>query len=248
MRFWPWRRARPGITVFHVTHPKAGSQWVYAVLKYLQPHRIVVPKVGVAQVLEEPLRPGAVYPTVYLSRDRFEALAIPQPARVFVVIRDLRDTLVSLYFSLRYSHPLLTPQHAEMRQRLEGSSPKEGMRWLMDDALPRTAAIQESWLGHPSARLIRYEDLLADEYGAFLEIARFCEFPKTPGNVRQVVKDSTFQALSGRARGEEDVHAHLRKAVPGDWRHHLDADLQRELKQRFGETLVRTGYEKDLDW
>ena len=83
-----------GPTVFHITHWKAGSQWVYAVLREAQPHRVVPPKTGIKHVLGARLDRGLVYPCVYLTREAFEKLELPADYRKFIVIRDLRDTLV----------------------------------------------------------------------------------------------------------------------------------------------------------
>ena len=47
-----------------------------------------------------------MYPTVYATQEEFDSVRLPPAWTRFVVIRDLRDTLVSGYFSLRHSHPL----------------------------------------------------------------------------------------------------------------------------------------------
>src|SRR3954470_13356770 len=88
-------------TVFHVTHWKAGSQWVRSVLKYAAPRRFIQPKPSEGELLGGPIVPGAVYAPVYAPHSRFRA-AVPEclDQRTFVVIRDPRDTVVSWYFSL----------------------------------------------------------------------------------------------------------------------------------------------------
>jgi len=93
-------------TVFHFTHHKSGSQWIHIFLKSLASNRLVDPANDNAQVLRTPIAPGMIYPTVYVTSYDFAAIPnIPEPNVKFVTIRDLRDTLISLYFSLRYSHP-----------------------------------------------------------------------------------------------------------------------------------------------
>src|SRR5687768_7549077 len=100
---WLSRGARQSSpAVLHVTHPKAGSQWVYGVLAQLAPERIVTPTTGSTHALDGDLQAGRIYPTVFATREQIAARVLPPPTRVFVVIRDLRDTLVSFYFSLRY--------------------------------------------------------------------------------------------------------------------------------------------------
>ena len=64
-------------TVFHITHVKSGSQWVYQILEECASPRIVKPRVKVAQFYEDPILPGKVYPTVYVPYDRFAPTFIP---------------------------------------------------------------------------------------------------------------------------------------------------------------------------
>ncbi|MDX6475087.1 MAG: lipopolysaccharide transport system ATP-binding protein, partial [Gaiellaceae bacterium] len=91
-------------TVVHVTHHKAGSQWIYAILRALVPDRIVPPDARSGHFRYWPPEPGKVYPTVYLTRQQFDLVGVPDDCRRFVMIRDLRDTLVSSYFSLAATH------------------------------------------------------------------------------------------------------------------------------------------------
>src|SRR5690242_6591022 len=91
------------LPVFHVTHWKAGSTWVQGVLQRLAGERFVPLKPDMSHVLKEPIRPGGVYTPVYMRREPFVA-AVTVPHTRFFVMRDLRDTLVSWYFSLAVSH------------------------------------------------------------------------------------------------------------------------------------------------
>src|SRR5205823_5007254 len=92
----------PEPTVLHVTHWKGGSQWVRRILHELVPDRIVAPaNQEQDQFLTWPIQAGKVYPTVYVTKEQFDLVGIPACHRRFVIIRDLRDTLVSLYFSLK---------------------------------------------------------------------------------------------------------------------------------------------------
>ena len=67
--------------------------------------------------------------------------------------------------------------------------------------------------------------------------------------VREAVLACRFEHLTGgRRRGQEDVRSHERKGVAGDWRRHFTDRVTRAFKERFGDLLVATGYEKDLHW
>jgi Wzt C-terminal domain/Sulfotransferase domain len=236
-------------TIFHVTHWKAGSQWIYRILQECVPHLIVVPELGEHQFLYWPLRQGMVYPTVYVTRQQFENVRLPRNWKRFVVIRDLRDTLVSAYFSIKFSHPISEPRLARWRSKLHSMSVEEGLIYLMDEWLPGCAHIQVSWL-EAGERLIRYEDLLEHDL-EILEPLLLEEFqlPVSPTRFRNAVLKNRFEKLTGgRRQGDEDISAHERKGVAGDWRNYFTRRISRSFKSRYGGLVVETGYEQDLNW
>ena len=238
--------------MFHVTHWKAGSTWLTKILGRCVRGRIVRPMQGVAHVRERPIEPGGVYPRVYLTREEFESMSLPAHWRRFVVIRDLRDTLVSAYFSVKFSHRE-NPQNpflSEERERLQTMGAKEGLTWMVDQAVvTKSAAIQDSW-ARAEVPLIRYEDLVENDIRILTRILiDECEFSLSPPQVRRIVRSSRFERLSGgRMRGDEEITSHFRKGVPGDWRNHFTGPLKQTFKERWGELLIATGYEKDNDW
>lgn len=243
-------------TIFNITHIKSGSQWVRAILTECAPQRIVTPKVGITQFYEDPLVAGAVYPALYVPYDHFRAVldgntANQNPHTEFVVIRDLRDTLVSLYFSLKISHPLIAEQLVEERHQLNEKNLEEGLLLLLESRMYDVAEIQRSWLPacqREEALLVRYEDLLADEQAAFARIINYCRLDVSPENLRDIVTRNSFERQSGRAKGEEDVSSHYRKGIVGDWKNVFSEKVKDEFKRKFGDLLLLTGYESGLDW
>jgi lipopolysaccharide transport system ATP-binding protein len=232
----------------HVTHWKAGSQWIFKILRQCAPDRIVEPTPTQSQFLNAPLQRGRIYPTVYVPKPAFDRTRCPPGTRHFVVIRDLRDTLTSAYFSFKVSHPLITPELTDTRARLERLSKEEGLLYLMETWLPSCAEIQLTWkeAGEP---LIRYEDLL-DHDVEILEEALLGEpsLRIDRARLREAIVESRFEALTGRARGTEELTAHERVGAAGDWRRHFTERVTDGFKRRYGGLLVATGYERDLAW
>ena len=66
--------------------------------------------------------------------------------------------------------------------------------------------------------------------------------------LHEIVAYNSFEAVTGRKRGQEDVTAHQRKGIVGDWCNHFSNRVKDEFKKRFGEVLITTGYEPDLNW
>jgi hypothetical protein len=237
-----------GPTVFHVTHHKAGSQWVHRLLQALAFDRLVLPEVQNNQFLNRPVEAGKIYPTLYVTREQFESVRLPRHWRRFVVIRDLRDTLVSLYFSLKNSHKVLTDRIRSRRATLSELSQEDGLLLLAECDLTPMAQVQWSWLA-AGEELIKYEDLLVhDEEILARVLLGHCRLNVDRGRFREVVRANRFEALSGRKPGAEDAHAHERKGIAGDWRNYFTDRVRAEFKRCYGSLLVATGYEKNFDW
>jgi lipopolysaccharide transport system ATP-binding protein len=233
-------------TVFHITHYKAGSQWVYAILREVVGDRIIAPLPGAEHVTKHPISRGKIYPCVYLPKEQFESLDLPGEYRNFIVIRDLRDTLISHYFSMVYSHPILKSRMQKARERLKHMSVQEGLldiirrRWI-------PAEIQRTW-AHNDSLVIRYEDLNANEYEIFQKIMTACDIGFTSSALKAAVEAHSFEKKAGRKKGQEDIGSHHRKGIVGDWRNYFDETVTAAFKERFGDVLIETGYEKDYNW
>jgi lipopolysaccharide transport system ATP-binding protein len=236
-------------TIFHVTHWKAGSQWIFEILRYCAPDKIVEPQVGEAQFLHHPLQAGKIYPTVYVTKQQFDGVAKPEHSRRFVVIRDLRDTLISAYFSIKVSHTLQTWMHDYQRVALQSMSLEDGLIYLMDEWLTGCARIQLSWLDADEP-VLRYNDLLEHDTDILERVLLDeCQLDVSRERFREAVLANRFEKMSGgRARGREDISAHMRKGISGDWRNYFTDRVKRAFKMRYGSLLVAAGDEQDLNW
>lgn len=246
----PRRSSDSPPTIFHVTHWKAGSQWIRAILRRAARESIVTPREDMGQFLSEPIQEGMIYPTLYVTAQQFQQVALPQSWRRFVVIRDPRDTVVSAYFSLKLSHPPMESEPLNrLRERLRTTGKEDGLLAVVEEWMPLCAEIQRSWLesGEP---LIRYEDLL-DRDVEILEptLIDRCGLPVPRARLRRLIQGARFEELSGgRRRGEEDVMAHVRKGVSGDWRNHFTEPVKESFKEHWGDLVTAAGYEADSSW
>ena len=237
--------------MFHITHWKAGSQWVRGVLQRLVGGRLVVVNGEMSNVVDELLQPGAVYTPVYMPTQWFDKQITANPGhRCFVVIRDLRDAAVSWYFSIRFSHGLTSDFVAESRVKLNEMDIEAGLLQVVEQQVPVFANIQRSWLNRANSGVLltRYEDLIADEHGQFNRIFDFAGLEPDPEKRRVAIEAESFQKRTGRKPGEEKVDAHHRKGVAGDWQNHFTDRLKDVFKEKFGQVLIDTGYETDLNW
>ncbi len=236
-------------TLFHITHWKAGSQWVAKVLKELFPDEIIPPRIAAAQVLQMPIQEHKVYLCVYIAKGQWDQIQLPKETRRFLIIRDLRDTLVSAYFSMRYSHPIMINQMEEWRNFLRTNSLRDGMVYLMENWLPDSANIQRSWL-KAGEKFFRFEDILKNDIVCFEKILiDHCQLPIEKAVLHDIVRRNRFNTLSkGRNPGAEDRLSHYRKGLPGDWQNYFSEETKKEFKKRFNDVLILTGYADNDTW
>jgi hypothetical protein len=236
-------------TIFHITHQKAGSQWVKAVFKSIDPGRVVESRLEEKQFFEDPIMEGKIYPALYCTKERFESVKVPGNHLKFVVIRDLRDTLISLYFSMRYSHAVLNEFIQHTRDQLEKLDVHGGLIFLIENNyIEPLARIQESWIDSGEL-IIKYEELIANDMDFFMKIFDYCKFKYPQKRLSDAVKKNFFEKKSsGRKIGQEDPKSHLRKGIPGDWVNYFQGEIRDIFKKRYADLLIKTGYEQDSNW
>lgn len=106
-----------------------------------------------------------------------------------VVIRDLRDALVSWYYSMKVSHEDIPGTRiARIRESLRPRSLEEGLLCLIEGdeeftGLLAHAGMRLSWLGSCDL-MVRYEELLEDEAGQFDRLLRCCGIEVEPERTR----------------------------------------------------------------
>ncbi len=244
----------PVPTLMHLTHAKAGSTWINYLLQELFGSRVaprgkLVAEADGGDLSKHVFEPGRVYRAMFMTREQFLAHPELREIKRFVVIRDLRDTLVSLYFSLKVSHPLdalgRTQKHRDALQKV---GIEEGLVYLLEQQLPGAAAVQSSWLNQGEC-VLRYEDLLVNSFELLrdLFIARLA-LPVSEAALARAIRRTHFENVFQRKLGEEDVQSHGRKGLPGDWKNHFSAEFRRRFAEKFGQLLIDTGYEKDTQW
>jgi lipopolysaccharide transport system ATP-binding protein len=200
-------------------------------------------------VFRSPPKSGAVYPCLYLSKQELDCLSLPEGSRYFVVIRDLRDSLISGYFSLRYSHGAESTHIERHRYALNKMSEEDGLLYLFASFADRIAGIQRSWL-EAGVECLRLEDFMADPAGQVHSLFHgTLNVAVDHSRVRELTERHSFEKLSGgRRAGQEDTRSHYRKGVQGDWQLHFTPRVKDRFKRAYNDVLVRAGYERDDSW
>ncbi len=59
----------------------------------------------------------------------------------------------------------------------------------------------------------------------------------------------SFKKLSkGRINGQENVNSHYRKGLRGDWKNHFTEMHKTVFKEKYGDLLIKLGYESGYNW
>ena len=264
----PWAKPKNLPTLLHITHIKAGSTWIDGLLRQLFSDR-VMPRFGSNLFAADPpatdtapkpppyldmframdYRPGRVYPGLFITYPEFLSRPEFRDARRFVVIRDLRDTLTSHYFSLKGTHALDKLGRVKTaRDYLQNATMEEGFRYLMERDLERLIEIQHSWLA-AGELVVRYEDLIRDDLRGFRTL--FLDklgLPLRARDLDRAVAAARFETVYQRKLGQLDEKSHGRQGLPGDWKNHFSPATRREFQRRAGAMLIAAGYETDDAW
>jgi hypothetical protein len=256
------RRARaaawsPFDTVYHCCTQKTASQWFKAVFRdpAFQRHTGLDVMPYVALGLREarfdaPFPQHCIATHLYVDYPTYHAIPKPDRYRTFSILRDPRDALVSWYFSMKYSHSARFDVVRELRRELTDLDVVAGIDHLIGrlDGFGFFAA-QRSWvegpvLDDPHVRVLRYEDFAADNVRFLAGLLDYLEVEMPAEVFRGLCERHAFRTCAGgREQGEEDVRAHFRKGVAGDWRNHFTPALEARLRETTGDLLAVLGYE-----
>ena len=191
----------------------------------------------------------------------------PRLRRVFYLVRDGRDVLVSLWFHRMRELAVARERgerhsHAGVYERLFGAGfdaadARSHLARFLEHELRHPRGTRMSWGQHvegwafdrPHVVRVRYEDLLADTAG---ELARIIPLhsgrPLDAAQARATAEKFTFARQTGRNAGQEDRASFRRKGVAGDWVNHFSRETAERFEHHFGDTLRRLGYDAAPGW
>ena len=236
--------------IYHCCVQKTGSRWIKNLLsdrrtyKYSGLRHVELPRGAVTEQLAPP---RAIVGPLYVPFDQFLAVPKPNPHRSFFVMRDPRDIVVSWYFSILYSHD---PKPGILRHRLEleRRSKSEGIIYAIEEQQRTSFAAIRSWreaatVNASAPPLVRFEDLIGPQQFEHMgSLFDACDIRMPDGKLRELLDHYSFERMSNRSPGEEDVHSKYRKGVAGDWRNHFDADVAAAFEDRVGNLPALLGY------
>lgn len=261
---------KPGIVV-HGTYHKSGTVWFAGVLKAVCKHY------GLNYLAEFPTYDPTGVPRdtdVYLNAHSAVDLdTLASFGRIVGshMIRDPRDVLVSGYnYHLWTEEPWanvpfnesgdfwgprgfeLPPEHdpsLSYKQLLNSLDTEAGYALEMAVYKCLDFPLLTSWdYDDPRFFEIKYEDIMGNESPVFYDMFRFYGFTEDAARTAtEIAEQFSFKKRAKRNVGEVESKTHLRSGKSGQWRE-LPEPTRALMREMLGETLIRLGYEKDLDW
>ncbi len=195
-----------------------------------------------------PIRAGAAEPSIPTHLE---------DSSIFMHLRDPRDVLTSLFYSLTYSHPKkekwFNPSD-QTRKQWE----QEGIDHFVLDKketyIQRYTMLCEQLLNHPNVVFLKYETMVTD-YSTWLKgfLSAFEHIPIPDKRILGLFSKSRnqldlFQQFYKKHKNdfsvsEENVYKHRRQITPGDYLRKLKPTTIQTLNEDFEEILIQLGYD-----
>jgi len=168
-------------------------------------------------------------------------------AKIFNVLRDGRDVVVSRFFhDLRFHRERMMKEYGHQIQnspnRLPDQLVVEYLYWWKRGVQTIAEARKKAPLSFFD---IRYEDLLADRKTVLKDAFEFLGVSDSEEIVSACAEAGAFKNFSnGRMRGVEDRESFFRKGISGDWENYF-TDRQRDaVEALFGDFLRSLGIQR----
>lgn len=230
--------------IFYTTH-KAGSMFVFRLLRKLSnmkkidfyspnlahdsPNNILNESCKIdasKQLCICPLRIYSEFPKV-LNAD------------IMLQLRDPRDVLVSLFYSVAYSHLLKSKTGRGPTDKRRKDTLEKGInRFVIDNSaeLKKRYEIYITELLPKKVILLKYEDMVTNFKEWIIPIAQ--EFNLTIEEKNKIIDQYTDEFIPKK----EDKYAHKRKMTPGDYKDKLKPETIEELNTTFKDVLQKLNY------
>ncbi|WP_339832748.1 sulfotransferase domain-containing protein [uncultured Altibacter sp.] len=174
------------------------------------------------------LKKNCFYTSFYIGPNILNYLSA-KDAKVFFVLRDPRDLVVSWYYSAKYSHPP-TEQINIVRSKLVDYSFDDGIKYSIDE-MNKFGLFEgvKRWMTQKEDHLVRiylYEDFV-EHYTTFcLDLLSFLELKKKNVLYDDIINKHSYKNYSsGRKKGESNNKSHYRSASVDQWKNELNEEL-----------------------
>jgi hypothetical protein len=161
--------------------------------------------------------------------------------KVVTMLRDPRDVLTSLYFSMGYSHSIPENKKSEVLSQRAAALNTSIDNYVLENIFFQNLYHEyvQKCLPLPNVLLTRYEDMVNCFEKWLKDLLYFNEIEIDGKTLNNLINSTDFEV-------EENMYAHKRQVKPGDHRRKLKISTIRKLNQEYSQVLKRLGYVTDF--
>lgn len=175
------------------------------------------------------LKKNSLYASFYVGPNILNSLKANQ-AKVFFILRDPRDLVISWYYSSKYSHAP-TEDINRVRSVLMNCSFDEGIKYSIDQ-MSEFGLFEgiKGWMrqneNNNLFRIYLYDDFV-DHYRDFcLDLISFLDLKSRNTSYDKIINKHSYEKYSkGRNKGESDNKSHYRSASINQWKDEFNDEL-----------------------
>lgn len=162
---------------------------------------------------------------------RYEYLKGWKPdAKKLIIVRDGRDVAIS---AMHYRRLMRSTRRAYVNS--------EDDYWqLLKDWASRVKMLLRA-VGDEHLAIVRYEDLTNDFVTTIMAVFRWLGMPVATEIVTRIYRDTKFETLTNRNRGQSAPHI-MRRGMVGEWKEALSGMDAKKAWDAIGEELAILGY------
>lgn len=253
------------VNIYHCCVQKTGSQWIKAILA----DELILNRTGMTihtyhryipggdnrkltgRTFDKPFPENCILSPLYMDYKGYLSIPKPNCYSTFCIIRDPRDIIISWYFSVKYSHPLMgkIPQHREILDKIPLA---EGLIYSIE-YLKNYGLFEalQSWVSgsayDPHIKLFRFEDLIDMErqVSLFTGLFSHCHIQLTGSEIKHLMEKYCFKEMQKKGQNNQSKNqaiSHYRKGAPGDWRNYFTGEVISAFKKNLGDLVKELGY------
>ncbi len=182
-------------------------------------------------------RLGLTESCVIKSHELPESPLVSFPARFIHLVRDGRDVIVSKYVYER-DFCVSNGIYDQFNVPFDKYLTKVAEEWH---------TYVTSWLDATPV-YHKYEDFLHAPFECLKRILDTLGIVVPDSKISHAVENNTKERLKAALDMTFKFNTFVRTATSGDWVNYLDTTQKKAFKEIAGESMVRLGYEKDLNW
>lgn len=245
----------PYENIYHCCSQRTASQWFKAVFsdltfyKYTRLEVLPFSQLGNQDefTFDKPFPKHNIVTQLYIGYPSYTSIPKPEKYKTFYVLRDPRDLVVSSYFSSKNSHAAVGYIN-ERRTQLQNLSLSEGLKYTINFKQVSFEA-QKSWMhiseDQQNIKIFRYEDLAYDHRAFLSKLFDYLDVAMPEKEFIALCDRHKYESYTkGRDQGLEDINAHYRKGIAGDWRNYFDDSTMAYFKEVTLDLLEVLGYQE----